>query len=489
MGTVTIGSYTTSTIDTGGSFDPCADEEVVIQGVSRASRVSAVVETEIVYDSFAGGIWEYDEDGNIINPSEVLTPRYISNVPEYDSPTMISLRAVSSHTELLGCNTDVGVRPEQDAIRDDSYYLEKEVSSWTLEGYMAEPRARMATAEHEKKIYNFGGSSPRFNEITREWDTTVLDEFWYFDTETGGAVVLNNGGITPRTLAYARVVNGVFYMMGGFEVDFNANSYIDEFWAYDIDAGTWSQKSVPSVGWRSAQLTYADGQIRMNFANEPVVLHFYNFLNESWSYDIGTNTWTLVWDGGEWGAEVYHSLDGQVYHKGQFYFWNEGRLINIVTSEEIITDGVALNGVQDSAGTVSYGDYVIFHAGLDIPTFEGSTDVWWFNTINRYYGKIDVSGIVPRVNHSISQVVIGDKLWVLGGHTYEYQFGELVNIPDSKIYSLDLKQFFDTLDTCGAVPVPPDTITVELGWGCMETATHPCPPPPTYKTIEYIPPE
>lgn len=478
MGT---GIMTTSTIDaTEGGYLPCKEEEVVISpNTSFRGTSSSYAKDEVTTeDSWLGGEWTAD------HPDDYQTPVFINNVPEYDSPTVIALRPVSGATELLGCNTDVGTRPEEGVIRDDSYYVAKEAGSWVLEGHIPENRARMANATDGRRIYNFGGVTTRYNPTIYGYEEVVINDFWYYDTETHEIVELNNGGITPRIIAYAVFLDGKFYMYGGYSIDFDASSFIKEFWVYDVALETWTQLSTP-IAKVVAQLTIMDGDIWMNMCGEPIIGNIFDIHASSYKYVIETDTWGFVFTQPDWTpANGWYSLSGQVSHKGQFYYWNT-TLINVVPSEQVITNGVDLTGIQQVAEAMSYGDFIIFHGGLDIGSGEGNTDIWWYDTVNRYYGRIDVVGKVPRVNHSITQQIVGDKLWVLGGMTY----AGAENLSDNTIWSIDLKEYFKTIDTCGAFPVPPDTMNLILFSACKITATHPCPPPPTYVIIEYTPPE
>lgn len=166
--------------------------------------------------------------------------------------------------------------------------------------------ARMAYDAESRQIILFGG----YDVPT----ATLHDETWAFDLDAGTWT-----NMSPATHPTGRNFHGQVYhaaadrivVIAGVDITFEP---INHVWAYDYNANTWAQMLSPGAPARDyVAAAYVD-------ETERVVLHggmLYgpNFeelaQSDTWEYDLGADRWDLIDAGGgdgEPGPRAFHAL-------------------------------------------------------------------------------------------------------------------------------------------------------------------------------------
>lgn len=138
----------------------------------------------------------------------------------------------------------------------------------------ASPRQYCTALSYNGIGYLFGGLDA----------TGPLAEMWSFDGQDW--VALASLPAPGRYACAAFIGNGKLYICGGIIA---GGSAVNELWAYDIDNGTWSQRtSIPGVG-RHRMASVAWGSIVMGGADAA-----YTPLDEVWQYNEINDAWTQL---------------------------------------------------------------------------------------------------------------------------------------------------------------------------------------------------
>ena len=130
-------------------------------------------------------------------------------------------------------------------------------------------------------------------------DYDMYDDVWAFDLATDTWVELSSGDGPDARVSHAGVVaDGKFIIHGG-NSSANGMSYtaLEDVWAFDLDAKTWSELSTtdgPDERLFHAGAVSDDGKTYYSFAG---VRSFTSFLNELWALDLETLQWTELHDG------------------------------------------------------------------------------------------------------------------------------------------------------------------------------------------------
>jgi hypothetical protein len=122
------------------------------------------------------------------------------------------------------------------------------------------------------------------------------------------------GGLVQQTVIASPSDNKIYVIGGG--TGAGPDLRINQTWAYDPQAGTWTRKSdvpAPGIGANFGAGTELNGQVYLfggaNGPPGPVVAHRF-----AWRYDIASDTWTRLADlpSDNFGAAV-GAIDGKIY--------------------------------------------------------------------------------------------------------------------------------------------------------------------------------
>jgi len=197
----------------------------------------------------------------------------------------------------------------------DTWAYDRKADVWVLPGLVGEqPLGRssclMTYDSRNDRIILFGGLS---------WDTGYINETWAYDPGANTWTNLNPSGSLPPPRGQGGMVydsrSGLVILFGGS----NHDAWFNDTWTYDPAANTWTELSptgdLPTARHRFG-LAYDSGKDRVVlFGGTDVDRNFYN---DTWIYDPNANTWTeLIQSGAGPGARtgtamVYDSLSGDL---------------------------------------------------------------------------------------------------------------------------------------------------------------------------------
>ena len=412
-------------------YDPCAELSLAIEPNEEKKTICYHTPEQLEAQKLA------KESGKkfvmMCMPMPVETEDGIGETP---APTNTRLSPLKQNgIELFGNNT-VDLECCEEACRRDSYFVDRPSHSWEIEHFMPYPIAKYASGVMGDKIYFFGGC--------RDLMWQGENVFRSYNVKERRMQYLYNGGITNRADAYGWCMDGYFYMYGGYSVSLISHLFIHEFHRYS-DAGGWTSLSVPTEKVTN-KIIGGYGKIYIAnamLAGSPVGLEF----------DGGTYTYDGIWsndyDGSDYHPDLYYNFDTFHFHKGIIYYYNEGKLREILPEQQSTTVGVEIPGLNRNPQMASYGNYIIFSHGVTDAGAEVILETSWFNTVTRVAGTFAIVGDVPQVAIGFSIHVIGKYLYKIGGIPEEGSF-------EHRIWRLDLSEFFANMDTCEKVPVPVD---------------------------------
>ena len=169
---------------------------------------------------------------------------------------------------------------------DDTWTYDVASNTWTQQNPTTKPSARdnhaMAYDSTNNKVVLFGGKDSSFNNI---------DETWTYDTSTDTWTQQN-----PTTKPSARCIHAMAYDSANDKVVlFGGGSifgHIDETWTYDTSTDTWTQQNPttkPSARWYHAMAYDSTNNKVVLFGGTDSIVSN----DETWTYDTSTDTWTL----------------------------------------------------------------------------------------------------------------------------------------------------------------------------------------------------
>lgn len=433
---ITGGEESIEEVSDGGgelNYDPCSDTNFL-----NDKGIEHSLSTDTIKMSYGGGEGKFTIGG--IGDEEIL---YIE---EGDN---ILLRPLPYAKELI--NED-----------GEKYFLLNSVGEeWEEEYVFDSPLAKYASGISDGKIYIFGGILDVYNAVGQ-------DTFYEYDVRTRTLKTLPNGGISGRSDAYGYCYNGNFYMYGGYGYSLDTSTFKSEFWVYNISSETWNSLSIP-MNNPTNKIIGGHGKIYISNAMGAED-NGWTPLHRTYEYDISGGSWSSPYDGSDYTPEGWYNFEAFVYHQGTIYYFNEGKLMQILPSQFETTVGVTLPTLNYNSKMVSYKQNIIFSQGV---TDGGTAVIYetkWFNTVTRMFGTFEISCTPPQVVYGFDIHMDGDDLYMLGGIMED---GTISN----KIYKINLKRYFDYLDECisGVVRIPPDTYREKVLTMCYEYAGHPCP--------------
>lgn len=190
-------------------------------------------------------------------------------------------------------------------------------------------------------VYLFGGVHDDF----ATFQNVFFDDTYVFDTETNTWTRLYPPTQPPaRTFAASagHPGRGVLAVFGGsiFDATYQVFSVFDDLWIYDPAQGTWSEIVADNAGpdARSGASMWAHGDKLYVFGG---ITQFFQFHNDLWTYDFGTNLWTLLSPEGAAGAPPgrHVAASGKTLKQGKLTIYG-GEALDFSTFEFAILEDV-----------------------------------------------------------------------------------------------------------------------------------------------------
>ncbi|MEQ8273538.1 MAG: kelch repeat-containing protein [Deltaproteobacteria bacterium] len=292
------------------------------------------------------------------------------------------------------------------------------------------------------QVYLFGGLLDDFASFTN----TFYDDTYRFDTTTGAWTRLSPATSPPaRTFAAAagHEGRGVLAVFGGsvYDPTFQVFSVFDDLWVYAPGDNTWTEIVASNAGpdARSGASMWADGDKLYVFGG---ITQFFQFRNDLWSYDFGTNLWTLHSPDGAAGAPPgrHVASAGQTLKQGKLTLYG-GEALDFTTFDFVILEDVWQYDVaaqqwidatpapakdlplhRNYGAAARIGQRLFIHGG-DIPggttgcnapfLQNVSNEIWSFHLVQKRWRRHDAAGAV-RLKRSASAVVDG-KMYIFSG--------------------------------------------------------------------------
>lgn len=394
--------------------------------------------------------------------STIGTPPEV--VDDTEQASVIALRPTKTSLELIGCNdvsTDYGAN---DVERHDSYYVDRDGASWILDGYLDEAVAGYVSGMSGNTFMCFGGM------VRGEDGWEVSNRVMKYNIITKNCTT-ENSPITGRFAPTGGLINGWLYVYGGFDVNEQPATFKQEMHRVST-SGTWVQNiGVPMNRVYNGMVI--DGTIlRMAHCSNPHEDNYWGYDGACYEYQTAGGNWTAPYNGADYAPVQYISSQSFAFHKGVHYHHEEGKMLQVISSQFITTNGVTLPSMFDDPMMCSYGNYILFYSRGTWENDSQQADIRWFDTKTRLYGTLDVVGDKPSPSTHFDMYVIDDYLYVFGGG-YADKLSAISEVYDT-VWKLNLLEFFDNIDDCGATPVPPDTLREKTVSACKEYAGHPC---------------
>jgi hypothetical protein len=164
---------------------------------------------------------------------------------------------------------------------DETWVYDLGTNTWTNMNPSTKPSARWDSAmvfdSDAHKVILFGGDDGNYD-----------DETWTYDL---GSNTWSN--MNPATKPSARSRHAMAYdstnhkiiLFGG---ESGPGGYLDDTWSYDLETNTWTNMN--PISKPSARSWHA--MVYDSYYHKVILFGGYPYDDETWTYDLGTNTWT-----------------------------------------------------------------------------------------------------------------------------------------------------------------------------------------------------
>lgn len=339
-------------------------------------------------------------------------------------------------------------------------------------------RSTPAVAALGTSVYLFGGVKDDF----RTQINTFYDDLYRLDTVTGTWHELEVEGQRPPARAFAAsvahpasdrmlVFGGASY--GPMFVGFVA---YDDLWAYDVGERRWSELIAENEGpsGRSRPNAWMVGDRLFVFGG---VTATFETLDDLWSYDLTTNTWTeLVPSGSDGSPQARHeALAGTIGYDGKLTIYG-GELVDLLGGGfEMANDTwqydlstAAWTEVTPAEGNIdpprNYGsaaviDGFLYMHGGDTPggtsgcgapfAQNPSEELWRFDLVRHTWSQVHPHGDALVPLKRTNAATVGPRMYIFSGFDFRCED----ETDEGQVWNLDV---FAYDPTAGPPPAPPD---------------------------------
>lgn len=255
------------------------------------------------------------------------------------------------------------------------------------------------------RFFVYGGSSygPSFENYTAYgdlWAYSIRDNRWE-------EIVPRNQGPSGRSRPSTWLVGRTFYVFGGVSNEF---ATLNDLWAFDLKSGLWTE--LISNGEAGSPPTRHEAQSALRFRQGKLVIYggeainaaesVFELLNDTWEYDIRSNTWTEVATGSD---------------------------------SPTLPRNFALAGVMGSALYVHGGDIPGGSDGCGAPFPQNVTDqIWKYDLNERVWSPVQAKGDAPLRLKRHRGAEVGNRLYFFSGYDFQCDGGE----GPGQIWNLDV---------------------------------------------------
>jgi len=229
--------------------------------------------------SYTGGCsgtddtWGYDFDTNTwrnMDPAVKPAPRvYHGMVYDTRSDRVILFGGCSDRTEL-----------------NDTWAFDFDTNTWTNMDPAVKPSVRlfaMAYDSQSDRVVLFGGQDSAY---------TNLNDTWSYDFNTNTWTKMDPAVKPPARASHAMVYDAQsdrVIMFGGTGPGAGVTTYFNDTWSYDFDTNTWTNMTLAlkPPGRIEHAMTYDSESDRVVLFGGSAYA-----VDDTWSYDFNTNTWT-----------------------------------------------------------------------------------------------------------------------------------------------------------------------------------------------------
>jgi Galactose oxidase, central domain/Kelch motif len=314
----------------------------------------------------------------------------------------------------------------------------------TVVGGTLTPRHAMAFVHvAEDKVMMFGGRDT--NALADTWIYDISDNRWTKQTNLN--VVGSRGPLAYS--AVSSIGGDRVLVMGGWASGVRYNS---QTWLYDYSQNKWNLLSptINGTGWGNR------GHGGMSYLGGDKVLLFggYKYRNtnlaDTWIYDLSENSWTQVTptvSGGDLTARHSMSLanvgEGKVIgfggydggFKNETWLYDQGENSWTLLSPEIV--GGPLQGKRAPGLTNIGGDRLLMFGGQVAASYAGENDLWLYDYSENSWTMIEGDGAtLPPARCNLGFTAVGASKAVLFAgdiSTYNNNFSDtwIFNLPES----------------------------------------------------------
>ena len=179
--------------------------------------------------------------------------------------------------------------------RDDSWVFDCNTNTWTeVQGNLPPVRSHAMSAydNHTDKTFLFGGMSTEFKDDT--WEFDGLTNTWTEVTTNG-----KPSGRSIHCLAYDSINRKIVLFGGNHDGDEQGDT-----WIFDPATNTWSDANANGPSARTGPQMVFDWNLgKMILFGGLDADHHH--MGDTWSYDVGTNQWTLLSTSGPCNRDLH----------------------------------------------------------------------------------------------------------------------------------------------------------------------------------------
>lgn len=250
--------------------------------------------------------------------------------------------------------------------------------------------------------------------------TALKNDFWEYDPATDTWTQKADFAGSTRSGATGFSIGNKGYIGTGATGSYPV-IYLNDFWEYDPESNTWTQKADFAGAPRSGATGFSIGSkgylgTGQNYNNDPY------FFNDFWEYNPSSNTWTQKADfagGGRWGS-VGFSISSKGYvgtgddgSGAKNDFWEYNPATDLWTQKSNVGNVLPFGryaGIGFSIGTKGY-------IGVGFNN-SGANDFWEYNTItDTWVRKTDFPGNGGASRYATVGFSIDSKGYVGTGQT------------------------------------------------------------------------